>query len=59
MLTKEKIDEFRIAPNSVNPLDFILLCQQAEEAIDLAAEVKRLKAEATDTEVLEVEDENP
>ncbi len=48
MLTKEKIDEFRMAPNSVNPLDFILLCQQAEDALYLAEEVKRLEAELSE-----------
>ena len=39
MLTKERIAEFRAAPNSISPLDFVLLCQQAEEAIDLLAKV--------------------
>lgn len=48
MLTKEKIGELLIAPNSVNPLDFILLCQQAEDALYLAEEVKRLEAELSE-----------
>lgn len=48
MLTKQKIDELLIAPNSVNPLDFVLLCQQAEDAIYLAEEVKRLEAELSE-----------
>ena len=40
MLTKERIAEFRAAPNSVAPLDFVLLCQQAEEAIDLLEQLQ-------------------